>query len=97
MATNSLLLILLSHSIVVNECDVNPCQNGGSCSLIGQNYVCDCVNGFQGSFCQSRPPSSLVGKSKLQLSMLRTRTFFNNNVVMLPEVQYSEYAGSQCL
>lgn len=76
MATNSLLLILLSHSIVVNECDVNPCQNGGTCSLIGQNYVCDCVNGFQGSFCQSGPPSSLVGKSKLQLSNVTNSYIF---------------------
>lgn len=59
-----LIIILLSHSTVVNSCDVNPCKNGGSCSLIGQNYVCDCVSGFRGSFCQNKSPGSLVGKSK---------------------------------
>ena len=39
----------------------------------------------------------LLVRVNCNYQMLRTRTFLNNNVVMLPEVQYSEYAGSQCL
>ena len=42
---------------VVNECDViNPCENEGSCSLVGRSYICNCVNGYYGSFCQHSPP-----------------------------------------
>ena len=41
---------------VVNECDINPCENEGSCSLVGRSYICHCANGYYGSFCQHSPP-----------------------------------------
>ena len=39
----------------MNECGSNPCENGGSCSLIGSNYVCDCISGYRGLFCEIEP------------------------------------------
>ncbi|KAH3812265.1 hypothetical protein DPMN_140691 [Dreissena polymorpha] len=36
----------------INECDPNPCQNGGECTDGINDYVCACVAGFNGKSCQ---------------------------------------------
>lgn len=45
-----------------NDCSVNPCQNGGSCTPQVGGYSCKCVPGYNGvncqhliDYCQSNP------------------------------------------
>ena len=37
----------------INECLSDPCLNGGSCSAIGNEYTCECVDGYTGIHCES--------------------------------------------
>ena len=47
------------HSIVyffladIDECDPDPCRNGGSCSDRLNMYDCSCVAGFTGTDCET--------------------------------------------
>jgi hypothetical protein len=35
-------------------CSVNPCQNGGVCSVIGGGgFICNCTAGFTGLLCET--------------------------------------------
>eukprot|EP01137_Pigoraptor_chileana_P036332 Opistho-2@31748 len=35
-----------------NLCAVNPCQNGGSCAVVGNSVVCSCAGIAKGQFCE---------------------------------------------
>uniref|UniRef100_A0A3B3DUQ7 EGF-like domain-containing protein n=1 Tax=Oryzias melastigma TaxID=30732 RepID=A0A3B3DUQ7_ORYME len=35
-----------------NECDSNPCKNGGSCKDLENGYSCACPQGFYGTNCE---------------------------------------------
>jgi hypothetical protein len=37
---------------IVAECEVNPCQNGGNCSMVAMTPVCDCPVDFGGPRCE---------------------------------------------
>ena len=37
---------------IVGECELNPCQNGGTCTVIATSLVCSCVEGYSGEFCE---------------------------------------------
>ncbi|XP_061575913.1 delta-like protein C [Cololabis saira] len=37
--------------IETNECDSNPCKNGGSCTDLANDYTCTCPQGFYGKDC----------------------------------------------
>ena len=43
---------MYSHSDNDN-CDPDPCQNGGRCSNSGGGYLCHCVKGYVGTHCES--------------------------------------------
>nr|XP_040052763.1 delta-like protein B [Gasterosteus aculeatus aculeatus] len=38
--------------IETNECDSNPCKNGGSCKDLENDYSCECPQGFYGKNCE---------------------------------------------
>ena len=48
-----LLLILFNVPYVldINDCDPNPCQNGGTCADGVNNYSCSCLGGYTGNNC----------------------------------------------
>ena len=51
---------------VVKPCDSSPCLNGATCSNIGDNYVCTCVDGFTGTSCEWEiTPCLLAGQTCL--------------------------------
>ena len=43
----------------INECESNPCLNGGTCSDYVGHYTCECPEGYEGINCQP-------GKKKCQ-------------------------------
>ncbi|XP_017279721.1 hyaluronan-binding protein 2 [Kryptolebias marmoratus] len=41
-------------------CEPNPCQNGGQCIQEGNNFDCQCPEGFRGRFCHVGPNDCYV-------------------------------------
>ena len=39
--------------IDINECESNPCENGGTCTDMEDGYMCACESGFTGADCQT--------------------------------------------
>ena len=37
----------------IDECLSNPCQNGGTCSNMVNQYSCNCAGGYQGTNCET--------------------------------------------
>ena len=44
--------ILFSFISDINECESNPCHNGGICADNINSYVCTCLTGYTGTFCE---------------------------------------------
>ena len=46
--------IVITHA-VFEECEENPCQNGGTCTMFAGDIICQCPEGLNtvGSFCQT--------------------------------------------
>ena len=42
----------LTCSEDINECDMSPCEHGGSCSNTIGNFTCSCSPGFTGRLCE---------------------------------------------
>ena len=40
-----------------NECDPDPCQNGGECHDGQDAYTCQCTEGFTGDNCEEELPA----------------------------------------
>ena len=38
---------------VVTPCTALPCQNGGTCDIIGDDFTCTCQTGFIGRNCEN--------------------------------------------
>ena len=37
----------------IDECQSNPCLNGGTCRNLENHYMCDCQTGYEGLNCQT--------------------------------------------
>ena len=37
----------------IDECATIPCQNGGSCTDQVNGYTCNCVDGYDGTNCET--------------------------------------------
>ena len=35
----------------IDDCDLNPCENGASCTDGVNNYTCTCMAGYEGKNC----------------------------------------------
>lgn len=46
--------------IETNECESNPCQNGGRCKDLVNGFACLCAQGFSGVFCEVSAVASLT-------------------------------------
>ena len=38
---------------VYTECEMNQCENGGSCVKLGVSYTCACTDDYSGSLCEA--------------------------------------------
>jgi Notch-like protein len=52
--SNALLISLASHYLYsdVDECDSNPCENGGRCLDQVNRFQCECLAGYVGEQCE---------------------------------------------
>ena len=69
--------------ILVNPCTNNPCQNGGVCTVTGDDsYSCKCADGYYGQTCEK-------GTSTINMIVLdfffadRGYEFANHNGLLL--------------
>ena len=37
----------------IDECAIDPCENGGSCVHLTNEYSCICAAGFEGANCET--------------------------------------------
>lgn len=44
----------LCDTPIITDCDINPCENGGNCSMVATEPVCECPEDFDGSQCESK-------------------------------------------
>uniref|UniRef100_A0A8D2L3N7 EGF-like domain-containing protein n=1 Tax=Varanus komodoensis TaxID=61221 RepID=A0A8D2L3N7_VARKO len=47
------LVVVVVSFKEINECDSNPCQNGGRCIDLVDNFTCVCVVPFTGQHCET--------------------------------------------
>ena len=46
----------------INECENDPCQNGGTCVNSPGGYSCNCVDGYTGDHCQEGKIGAFIQK-----------------------------------
>ena len=62
-------MVILSD---IDECAIQPCQNGGNCTDAENDYTCNCVAGYSGKNCS-------VGEDRIYFDlfyMLNNYVFF---------------------
>ena len=40
-------------TLILDYCDPNPCQNGGTCLNTGSGFTCNCASNWSGTRCQN--------------------------------------------
>ena len=50
---NNCFAVLKGIFLQIGPCDINPCQNYGTCTPNGGNFECACHVGFTGTTCES--------------------------------------------
>ena len=51
--TSLYLLLYVIHLTDINDCENDPCENGGTCVDKVNGFTCNCVKGFEGNKCQT--------------------------------------------
>lgn len=46
----------------INECDTNPCENGGQCTNSEGSFTCNCAGGWRGLACNQGKFSKYLNK-----------------------------------
>lgn len=46
------LIMIVSTLAEIDECQSNPCKNGGTCSNFVDYFECTCVPGYEGTVCE---------------------------------------------
>lgn len=88
----------------MNECSRNPCQNGGQCVDLINDFTCNCVDNWKGKTCHSSKLVLLAPTSQTELtvpvshvSMLRTFSFSSSSEFHCFSASHPSLAGeSQC-
>lgn len=39
--------------VVINNCEPNPCSNGGTCINMADDFQCECDEGYEGDICET--------------------------------------------
>ena len=79
---NSLTFFLY---VDINDCAVNPCENGGTCTDKVNNYICSCVPGYTGRNCST-------GKS-MTIKIFKTKM---NSLTLFLYVDINDCALNPC-
>lgn len=78
----STLLIATLFLLEINECDVNPCLNHGTCDDRINDFICYCPSGFTGKICESGRYSNPIGgfsKHRLKGELSAQPNIFGGN------------------
>ncbi|MBN3297114.1 EDIL3 protein, partial [Amia calva] len=62
-------MFCLCFTIYVNECENDPCKNGGICTDMVANYSCECPGEFMGRNCQY---NSFLTHQRRQIPLINT-------------------------
>ncbi|KAF5896614.1 hyaluronan-binding protein 2-like, partial [Clarias magur] len=54
----------------IAPCERNPCLNGGTCKIDGEDFDCICKTGFSGNFCQVGPNDCYKGNGESYRGMV---------------------------
>ena len=52
MIYNKVIERNIFDSLDINDCDPNPCQNGGECIDEVNDYTCECTSDWTGENCE---------------------------------------------
>ena len=73
----------------INECESNPCRNGGTCFDIIGNFTCNCTSGWTGQDCHIRKQLSSSSPAPVNRIMqtnclfIIMQLFFNTQIAQL--------------